>query len=117
MLVTELNKDLYSLIAQCSSHQQHGFYQQLKRIRTDKSSEPTQKLAARIDQSIRQVEKRQSACPTIDYPDLPISDKRGDISALIEHNQVVILCGETGSGKTTQLPKICLLYTSDAADE
>ncbi len=39
---------------------------------------------------------------------LPIAEKRADIARLIEKNQVVIVCGETGSGKTTQLPKICL---------
>jgi len=44
----------------------------------------------------------------IDYPDLPISEKRGEISAAIRDHQVVVLAGETGSGKTTQLPKICL---------
>ena len=40
--------------------------------------------------------------------DLPVVLKREEIAAAIAGNQVVILCGETGSGKTTQLPKICL---------
>ncbi|MEY6432641.1 ATP-dependent RNA helicase HrpA [Thioalkalicoccus limnaeus] len=53
--------------------------------------------------------RRRAQVPTIDYPaDLPISDRRGEIAALIERHPVVILCGETGSGKSTQLPKICL---------
>ncbi|HEX4859327.1 MAG TPA: DEAD/DEAH box helicase, partial [Usitatibacteraceae bacterium] len=39
---------------------------------------------------------------------LPIAERRAEIAALIEQHQVVIVCGETGSGKTTQLPKICL---------
>ncbi len=47
--------------------------------------------------------------PTITYPeDLPVSARRGDLAAAIKAHQVVIVCGETGSGKTTQLPKICL---------
>src|SRR5690606_12268996 len=47
--------------------------------------------------------------PAIVYPeDLPVSAKRADIAAAIAQHQVVIVCGETGSGKTTQLPKICL---------
>ncbi|WP_370262981.1 ATP-dependent RNA helicase HrpA [Limnobacter sp.] len=47
--------------------------------------------------------------PTIEYPEeLPVSQKRADIMRLIAGNQVVIVCGETGSGKTTQLPKMCL---------
>jgi len=46
---------------------------------------------------------------TIRYPDdLPISQRRDDIAAAIRDHQVVVLAGETGSGKTTQLPKICL---------
>jgi ATP-dependent helicase HrpA len=47
--------------------------------------------------------------PTITYPaELPVSQKRAEIAAAIRDNQVVIVAGETGSGKTTQLPKICL---------
>ncbi|MGZ4468551.1 MAG: ATP-dependent RNA helicase HrpA [Nocardioidaceae bacterium] len=47
--------------------------------------------------------------PTVVYPDdLPVSQRRDDIAAAIRDHQVVIVAGETGSGKTTQLPKICL---------
>ncbi|QLB45039.1 ATP-dependent RNA helicase HrpA [Mannheimia pernigra] len=44
----------------------------------------------------------------IDYPDLPVSARREEILTLIRENQVVVIAGETGSGKTTQLPKMCL---------
>ncbi len=47
--------------------------------------------------------------PTIDFDEtLPINQRREEIAETIQKNQVTILCGETGSGKTTQLPKICL---------
>ncbi|MBJ9964440.1 ATP-dependent RNA helicase HrpA [Burkholderia seminalis] len=47
--------------------------------------------------------------PPITYPEsLPVSGKRDEIARAIAGHQVVIVCGETGSGKTTQLPKICL---------
>src|SRR5690606_5949693 len=47
--------------------------------------------------------------PPIHYPeDLPVSAHRAELARAIEENRVVIVCGETGSGKTTQLPKICL---------
>src|SRR5680860_430831 len=56
-----------------------------------------------------QIEHRKSLVPKITYPDdLPVSQRRDDIAATIRDHQVVILAGETGSGKTTQLPKICL---------
>lgn len=51
---------------------------------------------------------RRARVPHITYPDLPVSDRREEISRAIERHQVVIVSGETGSGKTTQLPKICL---------
>ncbi len=44
----------------------------------------------------------------ITYPDLPVSARRDDILAALQANRVLILCGETGSGKTTQIPKMCL---------
>jgi ATP-dependent helicase HrpA len=47
--------------------------------------------------------------PPITYPeDLPVSGRRHEIAEALQNNQVIIVCGETGSGKTTQLPKICL---------
>ena len=52
---------------------------------------------------------RRARLPRIDYPEeLPVSGRRDEISAALKANQVIIVCGETGSGKTTQLPKICL---------
>jgi ATP-dependent helicase HrpA len=49
-----------------------------------------------------------NALLTIRYPDLPVSQRRDDILAALQANRVLILCGETGSGKTTQIPKMCL---------
>ena len=42
------------------------------------------------------------------YPELPVTEKKDEIAAAIAAHQVVIVAGETGSGKTTQIPKICL---------
>lgn len=65
-------------------------------------------IALDIAKSMLEVEQRTNFKPTIDYPEiLPVSQKRSDIAQAIEANQVVIVAGETGSGKTTQLPKIC----------
>ncbi|MGK2854605.1 MAG: AAA family ATPase, partial [Microbacteriaceae bacterium] len=51
---------------------------------------------------------RRAAVPEITYPDLPVSDSRAELAKAIGENQVVVVAGATGSGKTTQLPKICL---------
>ncbi len=65
-------------------------------------------IALDIAKSMMTVESRRANTPHIDYPEiLPVSQKRQDISDAIAHHQVVIVAGETGSGKTTQLPKIC----------
>jgi len=53
--------------------------------------------------------RRRAAVPRIRYPpELPISRHAGEIAAAIHDHQVVVIAGETGSGKTTQIPKICL---------
>ena len=54
------------------------------------------------------VAARAAAVPAISYPDLPVSAMREEIAAAIGEHQVLVVAGETGSGKTTQLPKICL---------
>ncbi|MET0452479.1 MAG: ATP-dependent RNA helicase HrpA [Mycobacterium sp.] len=66
------------------------------------------KLAEQFTAAEALVATRMAAVPTITYPDLPVSELRGDIAKAISEHQVVIVAGETGSGKTTQLPKICL---------
>ncbi|MBF7072935.1 ATP-dependent RNA helicase HrpA [Glaciecola sp. MH2013] len=65
-------------------------------------------LLHKIDASQTERRHRLDSVPKISYPDLPVSNKREDIKQAIEHNQVVIIAGETGSGKTTQIPKMCL---------
>lgn len=55
-----------------------------------------------------QLAQRAAALPVVTFPDLPVSAHRDQIAAAIAQHQVVIVAGETGSGKTTQLPKICL---------
>ena len=66
-------------------------------------------LAADIEKSLKQRQRRTANLPAPQFPDeLPVSQRRDDIAAAIAAHQVVIVAGETGSGKTTQLPKICL---------
>ena len=66
-------------------------------------------LAAEVGAAEERVQSRRSAVPVITYPpELPVSQRREELAAAIRDHQVVIIAGETGSGKTTQLPKICL---------
>jgi ATP-dependent helicase HrpA len=66
-------------------------------------------LAADFARAAQRAERRRAAVPDISYPEeLPVSQRKDDIAQAIKDHQVVIVAGETGSGKTTQLPKICL---------
>jgi ATP-dependent helicase HrpA len=86
-----------------------------KRRELQKQNKPHQELDKRIEATLAGARERYAAriarhamlAPTYDDA-LPIAERRAEIAALIAKHQVVILCGETGSGKTTQLPKICL---------
>ena len=69
---------------------------------------PLRQLADQITAGEALVAGRAAAVPAISYPDLPVSRLRGELAAAIRDHQVVVVAGETGSGKTTQLPKICL---------
>ena len=79
-----------------------------------KKSDTKQAVIAEIEQSILSAQahfatrKTQLENLKISYPDLPVSARREEILKLIAENQVVVIAGETGSGKTTQLPKMCL---------
>ena len=85
-------------------------------LRTFKSSRSESKdnskkwlqLCIAVAKSQDAAEARRLRLPSIDYPDLPVSARAEEIRQQIESNQVVIIAGETGSGKTTQIPKICL---------
>jgi len=69
----------------------------------------TQELETAIQQGLQKVGAREASRPHITYPEnLPVSQKKDDIYQAIRDNQVVIVAGETGSGKTTQIPKICM---------
>ncbi|HBA00189.1 MAG TPA: ATP-dependent RNA helicase HrpA, partial [Halomonas sp.] len=62
-----------------------------------------------VDKAKQLLAQRESLRVTLDYPaELPVVERREDILTAIRDHQVVVVAGETGSGKTTQLPKMCL---------
>jgi ATP-dependent helicase HrpA len=81
-----------------------------RRLRGLRSDDPAAlvKLTEQFTTAEALVATRLAAVPEITYPDLPVSELRHDIAKAISEHQVVVVAGETGSGKTTQLPKICL---------
>ncbi|MBF7729657.1 ATP-dependent RNA helicase HrpA [Pseudomonas sp. N040] len=82
---------------------------QLHELRKQPDAPKQAQWAERLQQSCDRVEARRLSIPPIRYDDsLPIAAKRDEIKAAISKHQVVVIAGETGSGKTTQLPKICL---------
>lgn len=104
---------LYSKLTDCLLQDQFRLRRRLSQSK--KITEPAaqlqqlQKIAADISRSVALRDIRKAAVPTINYPmELPVAAKKDDIKAAIAANQVVIIAGETGSGKTTQIPKICL---------
>ncbi|MDP6058390.1 MAG: ATP-dependent helicase, partial [Pirellulaceae bacterium] len=73
---------------------------------TDRQRE---KLTQDLNRSVTMRRRRAATKPSCDFDfDLPILEWRAEIAETIRRHQVVVICGETGSGKSTQLPKICL---------
>ena len=68
-----------------------------------------ERIAGDVSTAEERLARRRASVPAVSYPEeLPITDRVGDIRAALESHQVVVVAGETGSGKTTQLPKIAL---------
>lgn len=81
-----------------------------RRLKNQRDADPDAlaKLAEQFAAAEALVATRTAAIPVITYPDLPVSAHREELARAISAHQVVIVAGATGSGKTTQLPKICL---------
>src|SRR5690606_13870758 len=81
--------------------------------RRERSGRPAsrlvEKLDARLEEAEARAEKRRVTRVRLEYPDeLPISQAREQILDALARHRVIVVCGDTGSGKTTQLPKLCL---------
>ena len=105
-------------LATCMLADRHGLRRKIRELQDLQKS--AQSNAAKIDKMLADIvsriaksherfQARLKALPKPEYElDLPVTARKDEIKAAIEKHQVVIVCGETGSGKTTQLPKICL---------
>ncbi|MFF5758878.1 ATP-dependent RNA helicase HrpA [Streptomyces longwoodensis] len=100
-------------LAELSLRDAHRLGRRLEGARKIRKPEARAAVLAEIEAEVGKAEERMAGrharVPAVTYPEqLPVSQKKDDIAAAIRDHQVVIVAGETGSGKTTQIPKICL---------
>ncbi|MFC9844391.1 ATP-dependent RNA helicase HrpA [Streptomyces sp. NPDC127595] len=105
--------DLAARLAELSLRDAHRLGRRLEGARKIRKPEARSAVLTEIDAEVTKGEarmaERRARVPAISYPEqLPVSQKKDDIAAAIRDHQVVIVAGETGSGKTTQIPKICM---------
>ncbi|NLG56769.1 MAG: ATP-dependent RNA helicase HrpA, partial [Rhodococcus sp.] len=103
---TPNRRELLAQLPELSLRDEHRLRRRLSRARGGKD---LASIATDIDAAASRIAARRAHVPPVTYPEnLPVSARRDDIAEAITNNQVVIVAGETGSGKTTQIPKICL---------
>jgi len=109
--------DLASELAKCQIADEHRLRRKLSQLRRKASSHAEQQHASPVERLRQEIlrsqsicEKREKSIPNrLNFPEqLPISARADEIAKLLQEHQVLVVAGDTGSGKTTQLPKICL---------
>jgi ATP-dependent helicase HrpA len=105
--------DVRSRLPGLTLRDQHRLRRRLDGVRgvrdVDRRADILAKVTAEVEAAELRVALRREAVPEVTYPEaLPVSRRKDEIRDAIAAHQVVIVAGETGSGKTTQLPKICL---------
>ena len=124
--MNESNAEIETLLTKTMLVDRHRLRQQWRAIRDSRRRqqfEPPQtesaaktpldqrfaKFQADLARSCQRFEQRRSSVPKLTFDDsLPVVLRKDEIAAAIRDHQVIVVCGETGSGKSTQLPKICL---------
>ena len=112
--LTPLQQSLFSQLNNIMLVDKRRLSARIHGIGKIKSQEAQQVVAEEIQQQIEQarlrVENRKSAVknPIVFPESLPVSQRKAEIEKLLSEHQVIVVAGETGSGKTTQLPKMCL---------
>ncbi len=104
--------ELRSRLPELMLADQHLLRRRIERasgLRGDRQAAALGAIASDLGAAAERLQARRESVPAIGYPaELPVSQRRDEIAAAIRDHQVVIVAGETGSGKTTQIPKICL---------
>ncbi|HKE79434.1 MAG TPA: ATP-dependent RNA helicase HrpA [Solirubrobacteraceae bacterium] len=101
--------ELRGALGELTLRDAHRLRRRIDALRGRADAAAVARVEAEIARARERIERRRAALPAIDYPpELPITARRDDLLAAIRDHQVVVVAGETGSGKTTQLPKLCL---------
>ncbi|MGQ0285626.1 ATP-dependent RNA helicase HrpA [Pasteurellaceae bacterium 22721_9_1] len=113
IVFTEQQKSLLNQLTDMMLIDQRRLFARIKGLTQVRNEEVKQQIIDEISIQIQQAQlrltQRKSAVKNIEFPEnLPVSQRKAEIQALISQHQVVVIAGETGSGKTTQLPKMCL---------
>jgi ATP-dependent helicase HrpA len=112
--MSDQTRQLEQNLALCLQKDRYSLHRKISRLASDiragkDGMQDLQALEELISRSIARKQARVESVPPFTYPDdLPVAEKKDEILKAILSNQVIVVCGETGSGKTTQLPKICL---------
>ncbi|HEY0509144.1 MAG TPA: DEAD/DEAH box helicase, partial [Blastococcus sp.] len=111
--MSEPTDDLRARLPSLTLQDEHRLRRRLDGLRSTRDPQARErqreKIAADIATAEARIAQRRAAVPVIGYPEeLPVSARRDDIAAALRDHQVLVVAGETGSGKTTQLPKIAL---------
>ncbi|WP_277068931.1 hypothetical protein, partial [Saccharomonospora viridis] len=104
-------RELRSRLPELMVRDAHRLSRRLDGLRKARRPKPdaVASIAKDVERAEERLRRRRESLPEVTYPEeLPVSARRDDLADVIRDNQVVIVAGETGSGKTTQLPKICL---------
>lgn len=102
-------KDFHKLLPQAMLRDQFRLRRQWQQLGKKPDEKRQQQVQQRLLDSVRQAEQRRASLPQVAYDDqLPIAEHRESIKQALQKHQVLVIAGETGSGKTTQLPKLCL---------
>ncbi|BBB26835.1 ATP-dependent RNA helicase HrpA [Amphritea japonica] len=110
--MTATINQLYSRLDNCLIADRFSIRKKIQLLqRRLKEQKPSDRLSEEVEALLHRSEERVAKrvySQKINFPDLPVSGRRDEIATAIKENQVVVIAGETGSGKTTQIPKICL---------
>lgn len=107
--LTALSGELNSLMLRDQKRLRRRLEGARKITNSEKLARISEEITDEIQKGLQRIANRKAACPAVTYPEnLPVSQKKDELLTAIRDHQVVIIAGETGSGKTTQIPKLCL---------